>query len=70
MKPMLQASLLLLACATLAAPAEEARLLRFPSICGEQIAFVYAGDIWTVAAGGGEARRLTSHPGRELFPVL
>jgi tricorn protease len=32
------------------------------------IAFVYAGDIWTVAASGGTARRLTSHPGLELFP--
>ncbi|MCA1615695.1 MAG: hypothetical protein LC800_16665 [Acidobacteria bacterium] len=45
-----------------------ARLLRFPDINGEQIAFVYAGDIWTVPAAGGTARRLTSHPGLELFP--
>ena len=45
-----------------------ARLLRFPDIHGDQIAFVYAGDIWTVSASGGTARRLTSHPGVELFP--
>jgi tricorn protease len=45
-----------------------ARLLRFPDIRGDQIAFVYAGDIWTVAASGGTARRLTSHSGIELFP--
>ena len=45
-----------------------ARLLRFPDIHGETIAFVYAGDIWTVPASGGIARRLTSHPGIELFP--
>jgi tricorn protease len=45
-----------------------ARLLRFPDIHGDQIAFVYAGDIWTVPASGGTARRLTSHPGLELFP--
>lgn len=45
-----------------------ARMLRFPDIHGEMIAFVYAGDIWTVPASGGTARRLTSHPGLELFP--
>jgi tricorn protease len=45
-----------------------ARLLRFPDIHGDMIAFVYAGDIWTVPASGGTARRLTSHPGIELFP--
>lgn len=44
------------------------RLLRFPDINGNMIAFVYAGDIWTVAASGGTARRLTSHAGLELFP--
>ncbi|MFL6255431.1 MAG: PDZ domain-containing protein, partial [Pyrinomonadaceae bacterium] len=45
-----------------------ARLLRYPDINGDTIAFVYAGDIWTVPAAGGIARRLTSHPGLELFP--
>jgi len=44
------------------------RLLRFPDVCANQIAFVYAGDIYTVARAGGEARRLTSHAGLELFP--
>ena len=48
--------------------ADEARLLRFPDIHGDSIAFVYAGDIWTVAARGGVAVRLTSHEGMELFP--
>ena len=46
----------------------EARLLRYPAIHGDKIAFVYAGDIWLVDAAGGGARRLTSHPGLELFP--
>jgi tricorn protease len=45
-----------------------ARLLRFPDINGDMIAFVYAGDIWTVPVAGGRAQRLTSHPGLELFP--
>jgi tricorn protease len=44
------------------------RLLRQPDINGDRIAFVYAGDIWTVESRGGVARRLTSHPGQELFP--
>ncbi|HEY9283802.1 MAG TPA: hypothetical protein VIP46_10140, partial [Pyrinomonadaceae bacterium] len=50
------------------AEGELPRLLRFPDINGDQIAFVYAGDIWTVPAAGGTARRLTSHAGLELFP--
>ena len=49
---------------------EDARLLRFPDINNDLIAFVYAGDIWTVDADGGEARRLTSHKGLELFPKI
>jgi tricorn protease len=49
---------------------EDARLLRFPDINKNLIAFVYAGDIWTVSSAGGEARRLTSHEGLELFPKI
>ncbi len=44
------------------------RLLRFPDISKDKIAFVYAGDIWIVDANGGTARQLTSHEGIELFP--
>src|SRR5436309_2084067 len=51
----------------LAAP-DEARLLRFPATHGDRIVFGYAGDLYTVAATGGTARRLTSHPGYEMFP--
>jgi tricorn protease len=47
---------------------EDMRLLRFPDINKDHIAFVYAGDIWTVPSNGGNARRLTSHEGLELFP--
>lgn len=49
---------------------EDARMLRFPDINNNLIAFVYAGDIWTVEATGGNARRLTSHEGLELFPKI
>ncbi len=51
-----------------ALPAGNSRLLRFPDICGDAITFVQAGDIYTVAANGGIALRLTSHPGQELYP--
>jgi tricorn protease len=44
------------------------RLLRYPDIHRDRIAFVYAGDIWSVASTGGTARRLTSHEGMELYP--
>ena len=47
---------------------ELTRLLRFPDIYKDRIAFVYAGDIWIVNSNGGTARRLTSHKGMELFP--
>lgn len=49
-------------------PPGEARLLRYPDVRGDKIAFVYAGDIWLVDAAGGMARRLTSGAGLELFP--
>jgi tricorn protease len=45
-----------------------ARLLRYPDVSRDAIAFVFGGDIWIVDGAGGLARRLTSHPGRELFP--
>ena len=46
----------------------EGRLMRFPDIHGDKIAFVYGGDIWLDSASGGPAHRVTTHPGRELFP--
>ena len=49
---------------------EDARLMRFPDINGDQIVFVYAGDIWTVPSSGGDAVRLTTHKGLELFPKI
>jgi tricorn protease len=47
---------------------DEARLLRFPAIHGDQVVFTYAGDLYTVPADGGVARRLTSDVGFEMFP--
>lgn len=48
--------------------ADEARLLRFPATNGKEIVFSYAGDLYKVPATGGEAQRLTSHVGYEMFP--
>lgn len=48
-------------------PADEARLLRFPAIHGDTVVFTYAGNLFTVPATGGIARRLTSHDGFEMF---
>jgi tricorn protease len=47
--------------------ADEARLLRFPAIHGDRVAFTYAGNLYLVPAGGGVARRLTGHDGNEIF---
>ena len=47
--------------------AEEGRLLRFPSTNGTDVVFTYAGDLYKAPLAGGEARRLTSHVGYELF---
>lgn len=48
--------------------AQEARLMRFPATNGSEIVFSYAGDLYTVPVNGGEARRITSHEGYEIFP--
>jgi tricorn protease len=46
---------------------DEARLLRFPAIYDNQLVFSYAGDLYTVSADGGIARKLTNHVGYEMF---
>ena len=60
-------SLALAATVTLTAMADEGRLLRFPATNGYEVAFSYAGDIYTVPLSGGTARKLTSHKGYEAF---
>ncbi len=47
---------------------EEARLLRFPAVHGNQIVFTYAGDLYSVDKTGGLARKLTNdEEGFEMF---
>ncbi len=44
------------------------RLLRHPTVSESHVAFAYANDLWIVSRDGGEARRVTSHPGTESHP--
>ena len=60
--------LVTIACMTVAVPlVAQTKLLRFPDIHAGKVVFTYAGDLWTVATGGGSAIRFTAHPGQELF---
>lgn len=57
----------LLSCTLLFAQ-EEARLLRFPAIHGDQVVFTYAGDLYSVDKSGGVAQKLTNDAdGYEMF---
>lgn len=60
----------MIGCASLAVGQEmqEGRLMRFPDIHNDKIVFFYGGDLWLASNSGGVARRITTHPGRELFP--
>ena len=67
------AAALLLAARLLHAQEAPAPLASFaePSLSPDagEIAFVSGGDVWTVPAGGGEARLLVSHPATESRPL-
>lgn len=68
--PILAAALLLAAAPGAAEDADGARLLRFPDVHRDFVVFVHGGDVWRAPVAGGVARRLTSHPGQELFPKI
>ncbi|MEM7706863.1 MAG: S41 family peptidase [Pseudomonadota bacterium] len=60
---------LLLALGAVAPVLAGTRMLRYPDVHAEQVVFSYAGDLWLAPISGDTpARRLTSHPGLELFP--
>ena len=67
-KKLILAIFVLAGAPVLLSAAGEARLLRFPATNGKEIVFSYAGDLYKVPAAGGEAQRLTSHVGYEMFP--
>lgn len=51
-----------------AADSPKLLLLQQPTLSKTDIVFVFAGDLWSVSRAGGEARRLTTGPGREANP--
>lgn len=59
---------LLIAGASSAEVAPHGGMLRFPAVSAEQIAFVYASDIWVVDRDGGLAQLLASPAGLETRP--
>ncbi len=69
MLKLLLAVLLLVSCAVLS-PGQTSNPLIINRLTVNQthIAFSYAGDIWAVERGGGEARRLTTEAAEESYP--
>jgi tricorn protease len=47
--------------------AAQTKLLRFPDVHADRVVFSYGSDLWTVGSSGGQAVRLTAHPGVEVF---
>jgi tricorn protease-like protein/C-terminal processing protease CtpA/Prc len=45
-----------------------AGMLRWPAVSAENVAFVYANDIWIAPRAGGVATPLASPPGQESYP--
>ena len=53
------------------AQTDEARLLiRHVAVSQQFVVFSYAGDLWRIARDGGTARRLTSGPEDDDFPMV
>ena len=51
-------------------PNQQSGYYRFPTIHGDRIVFVCEDDLWSVAAGGGVAIRLTANLGEVRAPAL
>ena len=49
---------------------EEARILRYPNASETHITFCHSGDLFVVPIEGGLARRITTHPGEEMYPRI
>ena len=60
---------ILTCCAKFAAAADDALLVRSPTLNRTHIVFVYGGYLWSVPRAGGDARQLTTggHEGRPIF---
>ncbi len=70
MKRSLIVILAILVIAAAAVAADEGRFFTYPTIHSDTIVFTYESDLWSVAAKGGVAARLTTFPGTESFAKL
>jgi len=68
MRNLILGSVVLLTVVLSADGQNETLLLRKPTVSADHVAFVYAGDIWIANRHGGDATRLTVHPGIESEP--
>src|SRR4051812_15565398 len=48
----------------------ETLLLKQPTLSASQVAFIYAGDVWSADLDGQHPRRLTAQKGRKLNPMF
>ena len=58
---------LLVAGAALSAQGLTPRFVSFPDVHGDRVVFTWEDDLWLGSLKGGEARRLTTHPGVETM---
>ena len=73
MRRLLLSSILVVLCAAAVRAQEQGSgpiLFQRVTASESHIAFSYAGDIWIVNRSGGEARRLTTDPAEEDFPLF
>lgn len=70
MRKLIPMFLLLIALAQISYAADQPLLFRSPTLSKNQIAFVFAGDLWIVGRDGGRATRLTIGPGIESHPYF
>lgn len=68
MRSIIRLAVLSLAFLTGAAQAQETLMLRQPAVAEDQLAFVYAGDLWVADRDGGNPRRLTTSAAEERDP--
>ena len=70
MRHLALATLALLAFVSTNALGIEGRLMRHPDTEGDRVVFTYEDDLWLAPLDGGQATRLTSHPGIEAYAAF
>jgi len=70
MKPVIYIVFLALSLFVQPAFSQQVLLLKQPSVSAQNLAFVYAGDIWVANRDGSSPRRLTSSPAEENSPIF